>query len=180
MLRLETISIKACALPITLLLDRRVLRGQKRVEPQAPPTIGDIADAVWPLRHTRGAAHDPAQPTGPRRVARRRVRPGRLWRVHPGGPWPHRPARGGEDRPGQRHGPPGCPGGLWAGVGSSHGRWPGGHQVVASWSAMRRTPARSGVCDHGPGPSSGGGAGHDSSVIEIVSKSCASRKERRE
>jgi hypothetical protein len=43
--------------------------------------------------------------------------------------------------------------------------------VGAFWSAMRRTPAISSVYSNWPGPSCGCGSGHDSSVIDMVSKS---------
>ena len=93
--------------------------GQKRVEPQEQPTIWDIPDDVWPLRHTIVDAHDAAQPTGHRRVARRRVLNGIIFRVRTGCPWHQLPARFGDDSTVPRHFQQWCQGGLLARVGAA-------------------------------------------------------------
>ena len=94
------------------------MRGKQRAEHQEQPTIWEIPDDVWPLIQTILDEHYPAKRQGHRRVDRRRVLHGMIFRVRTGCPWNQLPARFGDDSTVHRHCQQWCQRGivarLWA------------------------------------------------------------------
>jgi putative transposase len=88
--------------------------GKKRPEPREQPTIWAIPDDVWPLSQTILDAHYPAKPQGHRRVERRRVLNGSIFRGRTGCQWNQLPACFGDDSTVHRHFQQWCQRGLLA------------------------------------------------------------------
>jgi transposase len=88
--------------------------GKKAAAHQDQPTLWDISDEVWPMLQAMLEAHDPAKPTGHRRVDRRRGLKGMIFRLRPGCQGNQRSQQCGDDRTGPRHVQPWCQRGLFA------------------------------------------------------------------
>ena len=87
---------------------------KKKAEHQEQPTIWDIPDDVWPPIQTILDEHYPAKRKGHRRVDRRRVLNGIIFRVRTGCPWHQLPACCGDDSTVHRHCQPWCERGILA------------------------------------------------------------------
>ena len=88
--------------------------GQKTAEPQEQPTIWEMPDDVWPLLQTILDEHDPAKPTGHRRVDLRRVFNASICRWRTGCQWNQLPKPFGDDSTVHPPFQLWCQRGLWA------------------------------------------------------------------
>jgi putative transposase len=76
---------------------------RQKTELQPMPTIWEIPDEVWPVMQTILDEDYPAQPKGQRRVDRRRVLKGIIFRLRTGCQWHQWPKQVGDDSTVHRH-----------------------------------------------------------------------------
>ena len=121
---------------ITLLPERRVILGRKSAERQEQPTIWEMPDDVWPFIQTILDEDYAAKPKGHRRVERRRVLNGIIFRVRTGCQGNQLPTQFGDDSTVHRHFQRWCQLGLlariWAVLVESCDEWGG---VDGQWQA---------------------------------------------
>jgi hypothetical protein len=98
------------------------------MDTHTPPTLWEVPDDVWTLIAPLRNACYSAKPTGHRRVDRRPVLHGLIFRRRTGGPWHQRPKPYGDDSPVPRHCQP------WAHAASGPAGGPCGSRPVRRWA----------------------------------------------